>query len=54
MINKERSYNSKKTKVFTAAELMDNYYAKSSTLIFEEHINTSTKMYTDKFRDYSR
>jgi transposase-like protein len=61
-----RSYDTKKTKAVIAVELtdknkvkrvyvkaIDDYSAKSLTPIFEEHISTSAKIFTDKWRGYS-
>ena len=61
-----RSYDTKKTKAIIAVELndkskvkrvyvkaIDDYSAKSLTPIFEEHISTSAKIFTDKWRGYS-
>ena len=61
-----RSYDTKKTKAVIAVELtnknkikrvcvkaVDDYSAKSLTPIFEEHISTSAKIFTDKRRGYS-
>ena len=61
-----RSYDTKKTKAVIAVELtektkvkrvyvkaIDDYSAKSLTPIFEEHISTSAKVFTDKWRGYS-
>ena len=61
----DRSYNTKKKKAVIAIELTDNnkvkrvyikgikdYSAKSLTPIFEEHISTSAKIVTDKWRGY--
>lgn len=61
-----RSYDSKKKKAIIAVELthqrkvkrvyvksIDDYSAKSLTPIFEEHISTSAKIVTDKWRGYS-
>lgn len=61
-----RSYVTKKTKAVIAVELtdknkvkrvyvksIDDYSAKSLTPIFEEHISTSAKIFTDKWRGYS-
>ncbi len=60
-----RSYDSKKKKAIIAVELtekhhvkrvyiksIDDYSAKSLTPIFEEHIHTSAKIFTDKWRGY--
>lgn len=60
-----RSYDSKKKKAVIAAELtnkhqvkrvyiksIDDYSSKSLTPIFEEHISTSAKVFTDKWRGY--
>ena len=60
-----RSYDSKKKKAIIAVELtgkhqvkrvyiksIDDYSCKSLTTIFEEHINTSAKVFTDKWRGY--
>lgn len=60
-----RSYESKKKKAAIAAELnkkhqikreyvksIDDYSAKSFTLIFEEHISTEAQIVTDKWRGY--
>ena len=60
-----RSYDTKKKKAVIAVELTDNnkvkrvyikgikdYSAKSLTPIFEEHISTSAKIVTDKWRGY--
>ena len=60
-----RSYDSKKKKAVIAVELtdrhqvkrvyiksIDDYSAKSLTPIFEEHISTSAKVFTDKWRGY--
>ncbi|MCM4158268.1 IS1595 family transposase, partial [Gramella sp. AN32] len=60
-----RSYDSKKKKAVIAVELsekhqikrvyvksIDDYSAKSLTPIFEEHISTSAKIVTDKWRGY--
>lgn len=60
-----RSYDSKKKKAVIAVELtgkhqvkrvyiksIDDYSAKSLTPIFEEHIDTSAKVFTDKWRGY--
>ena len=61
-----RSYDTKKTKAVIAVELtdknkvkrvyiksIDDYSAKSLTPIFEQHISTSAKIFTDKWRGYS-
>ena len=61
-----RSYDSKKKKALIAVELnanhkikrvyiksIDDYSAKSLTPIFEEHISTTTKVVTDKWRGYA-
>lgn len=61
-----RSYDTKKTKAVIAVELtdknkvkrvyiksIDDYSAKSLTPIFEEHIRTSAKIFTDKWWGYS-
>ena len=61
-----RSYDTKKTKAVIAVELtdknkvkrvyvkaIDDFSAKSLTPIFEEHISTSAKIFTDKWRGYS-
>ncbi|MGE6354233.1 IS1595 family transposase [Flavobacterium sp. NPDC079362] len=61
-----RSYDTKKTKAVIAVELtdknkvkrvyvkaIDDYSAKSLTPIFEEHISTNAKIFTDKWRGYS-
>lgn len=61
-----RSYDVKKTKAVIAVELtdknkvkrvyvkaIDDYSAKSLTPIFEEHISTNAKIFTDKWRGYS-
>ncbi|OYQ31921.1 IS1595 family transposase [Flavobacterium cyanobacteriorum] len=61
-----RSYDTKKTTAVIAVELteknkikrvyvkaIDDYSAKSLTPIFEEHISTSAKIFTDKWRGYS-
>ncbi|QHI38654.1 hypothetical protein IMCC3317_40480 [Kordia antarctica] len=61
-----RSYDSKKKKAVIAVELsakhqikrvyvraIDDYSAKSLTPIFEEHISTTAKIVTDKWRGYS-
>lgn len=61
-----RSYDSKKKKAVIAVELnkkhqikrvyvksIDDYSVKSLTPIFEEHISTSAKIVTDKWRGYS-
>jgi transposase-like protein len=60
-----RSYDSKKKKAVIAVELtdkqrvkrvyiksIDDYSCKSLTPIFEEHINTTAKIFTDKWRGY--
>jgi transposase-like protein len=60
-----RSYDSKKKKAIIAVELTNNhkvkrvyvksindYSCKSLTPIFEEHISTSAKIFTDKWRGY--
>lgn len=60
-----RSYDSKKKKAVIAVELtnkhqvkrvyikaIDDYSAKSLTPIFEEHIDISAKVFTDKWRGY--
>lgn len=60
-----RSYDSKKKKAVIAVELtgkhqvkrvyiksIDDYSAKSLIPIFEEHINTTAKIFTDKWRGY--
>lgn len=60
-----RSYDSKKKKAVIAVALtgkhqvkrvyiksIDDYSAKSLTPIFEEHIDTSAKVFTDKWRGY--
>ncbi len=60
-----RSYDSKKKKAIIAVELskkhqvkrvyvqsIDDYSAKSLTPIFEEHISTTAKIVTDKWRGY--
>ncbi len=60
-----RSYDSKKKKAVIAVELtgkhqvkrvyiksIDDYSCKSLTPIFEEHIDTSAKNFTDKWRGY--
>lgn len=60
-----RSYDSKKKKAVIAVELtnkhqvkrvyiksIDDYSCKSLTPIFEEHIGTSAKVFTDKWRGY--
>ena len=60
-----RSYNTKKKKAVIAVELtnkhqvkrvyiksIDDYSCKSLTPIFEEHIDTSAKVFTDKWRGY--
>lgn len=60
-----RSYDSKKKKAVIAVELtgkhqvkrvyvksIDDYSAKSLTPIFEEHIDTCAKVFTDKWRGY--
>ncbi|MEL4309178.1 IS1595 family transposase [Joostella sp. CR20] len=60
-----RSYDSKKKKAVIAVELtnkhqvkrvyiksIDDYFSKSLTPIFEEHISTSAKIFTDKWRGY--
>ena len=60
-----RSYDSKKKKAVIAVELtgkhqvkrvyvksIDDYSAKSLTPIFEEHINSSAQVFTDKWRGY--
>jgi transposase-like protein len=60
-----RSYDSKKKKAVIAFELtdkqrvkrvyvksIDDYSCKSLTPIFEEHINTTAKIFTDKWRGY--
>lgn len=60
-----RSYDSKKKKAVIAVELtnkhqvkrvyiksIDDYSCKSLTPIFEEHIDTSAKVFTDKWRGY--
>jgi len=60
-----RSYDSKKKKAIIAVELtdkyrvkrvyvksIDDYSSKSLTPIFEEHIDTSAKIFTDKWRGY--
>lgn len=61
-----RSYDVKKAKAVIAVELtdknkvkrvyvkaIDDYSAKSLTPIFEEHISTDAKIFTDKWRGYS-
>jgi transposase-like protein/predicted RNA-binding Zn-ribbon protein involved in translation (DUF1610 family) len=61
-----RSYNTKKTKAVIAVELtdkskikrvyvraIDDYSAKSLTPIFEEHISTTAKIFTDKWKGYT-
>lgn len=61
-----RSYDSKKKKAIIAIELthqrkvkrvyvksIDDYSVKSLTPIFEEHISTSARIVTDKWRGYS-
>lgn len=61
-----RSYDTKKTKAVIAVELtnkkrikrvyvkaIDDYSAKSLTPIFEEHISTTAKVFTDKWRGYN-
>lgn len=60
-----RSYDTKKTKAVIAVELtdknkvkrvyvkaIDDYSARSLTPIFEEHISTNAKIFTDKWRGY--
>lgn len=60
-----RSYDTKKKKAIIAVELtgkhqvkrvyiksIDDYSCKSLTPIFEEHISTSAKIFTDKWRGY--
>jgi len=60
-----RSYDAKKKKAIIAVELtgkhqvkrvyiksIDDYSCKSLTPIFEEHISTSAKVFTDKWRGY--
>lgn len=60
-----RSYDTKKAKAVIAVELtdknkvkrvyvksIDDYSAKSLTPIFEEHINTSAQVFTDKWKGY--
>lgn len=60
-----RSYDTKKKKAVIAVELtnkhqvkrvyiksIDDYSCKSLTPIFEEHIDTSAKVFTDKWRGY--
>lgn len=60
-----RSYDSKKKKAVIAVELtpkhqvkrvyiraIDDYSSRSITPIFEEHIDTSAKVFTDKWRGY--
>lgn len=60
-----RSYDAKKKKAVIAVELtgkhqvkrvyiksIDDYSCKSLTPIFEEHISTSAKIFTDKWRGY--
>lgn len=60
-----RSYDTKKVKAVIAVELtdknkvkrvyvksIDDYSAKSLTPIFEEHISTSAKIFTDKWKGY--
>lgn len=60
-----RSYDSKKKKAIIAVELtdkhrvkrvyiksIDDYSCKSLTPIFQEHIDTSAKVFTDKWRGY--
>lgn len=61
-----RSYDSKKKKAVIAVELsekhkikrvyvksIDDYSAKSLTPIFQEHISTTAKIVTDKWRGYA-
>ena len=64
--NQGRSYDSKKKKAVIAVELsekhkikrvyvksIDDYSTKSLTPIFEEHISTTAKIVTDKWRGYA-
>ena len=66
MENKEEVMTQKRQKAVIAVELtdknkvkrvyiksIDDYSAKSLTPIFEEHISTSAKIFTDKWRGYS-